>query len=258
MGRVSGKVALVTGGGSGIGRASAALLARQGAIAIAADLDEAAAQATANAIHDEGGQAKAMQQDVTDEARWREVVGEIVREFGHLDTLVACAGVASFGDVETTTLDEWRRVNAINSEAIFLGTQAAVAAMKRNDPPGGSIINISSIMGLVASNHPAYSASKGAVRLFTKSAALNCARAGYGVRVNSIHPGYIRTPMVEGLIEARQLDRDATLAELTSRHPIGRLGQPDDIANGVLYLASDESSFVTGSELVIDGGFTAQ
>jgi NAD(P)-dependent dehydrogenase (short-subunit alcohol dehydrogenase family) len=175
--------------------------------------------------------------------------------FGRLDIAVNNAGVALAGDVEHASLEQWRWLMSINLDGVFLGAKHAIAAMKRT---GGSIINISSIEGIIGdANLAAYNASKGGVRIFTKSAALYCAKAGYKIRVNSIHPGYIWTPMVEQLLQT-QPDPEAAKAYIAGLHPAGRLGEPDDIAYGVLYLASDESKFVTGAELVIDGGYTAQ
>ncbi|MGE0830059.1 MAG: SDR family oxidoreductase, partial [Hyphomonadaceae bacterium] len=164
--------------------------------------------------------------------------------------------VAIGADVEATSLAQWRWLHSINLDGVFLGTQQVIAAMKQTG--GGSIINLSSIEGLIGDpNLAAYNASKGGVRIFTKSAALHCAKAGYNIRVNSVHPAYIWTPMVENYLN-EQPDPAAARAMLVDLHPIGRLGEPDDIAYGVLYLASEESKFVTGAELVIDGGYTAQ
>lgn len=197
-----------------------------------------------------------MRQDVSSEVDWDATIAATVRRFGRLDILVNNAGVALGGDVEKTTLAQWRALMAVNLDGVFLGTQRAVAAMKGSG--GGSIINLSSIEGLIGDpNLAAYNASKGGVRIFTKSAALHCAQSGYKIRVNSVHPGYIWTPMVENYL-ASQSDPVAAKAFLTGLHPVGHLGEPDDIAYGILYLASDESKFVTGAELVIDGGYTAQ
>lgn len=176
--------------------------------------------------------------------------------FRRLDVLVNNAGVALAGDVEHTTLEKWRWLMGINLDGVFLGTRSAIGAMKA--ARSGSIINLSSIEGLVGDpNLAAYNASKGGVRLFTKSAALYCAKAGYNIRVNSIHPGYIWTPMVESYAQTTG-NAEAARKTLESLHPVGHIGEPNDIAYGVLYVASDESKFVTGAELVIDGGYTAQ
>jgi NAD(P)-dependent dehydrogenase (short-subunit alcohol dehydrogenase family) len=183
------------------------------------------------------------------------VFASAISRFGGVDVLVNNAGVALSASVEDTSLEQWRWLMSINLDGVFLGVKQAVGAMKA---AGGSIINLSSIEGLIGDpNLAAYNASKGGVRLLTKSAALSCAKAGYRIRVNSIHPGYIQTPMVEAYVEA-QADPAAARAAIAALHPLGRIGDPDDIAYGVLYLASDESKFVTGAELVIDGGYTAQ
>lgn len=255
MGRVEGKVAMVTGGGLGLGRASALLLAREGAKLVVSDVKAAEGRAVAGEIGAAGGEALFVEQDVSKEADWARAMDEALGRFGRLDVLVNNAGVALGASLEDTTLEQWRWLMSINLDGVFLGVKAAVKTMKAH---GGSIINLSSIEGLIGDpNLAAYNASKGGVRLLTKSAALYCAKQGYGIRVNSIHPGYIVTPMVKGYVE-EQADPAAARAALTALHPVGHLGEPDDIAYGVVYLASDESKFVTGSELVIDGGYTAQ
>jgi NAD(P)-dependent dehydrogenase (short-subunit alcohol dehydrogenase family) len=254
MGRVDGKIALVTGASVGIGRAAALMLAREGARLVLTDIKDREGGALAEKITDEGGEAIFLSHDVAREDHWSAVTTAAERRFGGLDILVNNAGVALAGTVENTTLDQWRWLMSINLDGVFLGVKYATALMKAK---GGSIINLSSIEGLIGdANLAAYNASKGGVRLLTKSAALACAKAGYKIRVNSIHPGYIQTPMVEGYIQG-QSDPDASRAALAALHPLGHLGEPDDIAYGVLYLASDESKFITGSELVIDGGYTA-
>lgn len=255
MGRVEGKVALITGGAKGIGAATARLLLEEGAKVVLTDIDDAG-RAVAEELDSTGTRIHFLRRDVTDEAQWTEVVEQTVSTFGRLDILVNNAGVASTANVEDETLERWRWLQSINLDAVFLGTKAAIATMKLTG--GGSIVNLSSIEGIVGDpSLPAYNASKGGVRIFTKSSALHCAKAGYGIRVNSVHPGYIWTPMVEA-VAAEGGDIDAGRAALTDLHPIGRLGTAEDIAYAILYLASDESSFVTGSELVIDGGYTAQ
>jgi NAD(P)-dependent dehydrogenase (short-subunit alcohol dehydrogenase family) len=192
--------------------------------------------------------------DVSSERDWKDVIASTLRRFGKLDILVNNAGVMFAASVEETSLDRWRALMSVNCDGVFLGTKHAISAMKAR---GGSIINISSVAGLVGlPNLGAYSASKGAVRLFTKAAALECAKQGGRIRVNSIHPGGIWTPMLEQFIGKHgESTADAAAAAM---HPVGHAGEPDDIAYGVLYLASDESKFVTGAELVIDGGYTAQ
>lgn len=255
MGRVAGKTAIITGAGLGLGRAAAILLAREGARIVVTDVREQDGAQTRDAITAAGGEAIFVRQDVAREDDWIAVIKAAIDRFGGLDVLVNNAGVALGGSVEATTLEQWRWLMSINLDGVFLGVKHAVTAMKAK---GGSIINLSSIEGLIGDpNLAAYDASKGGVRLLTKSAALHCARSGYKIRVNSIHPGYIWTPMVENYLAA-QPDPKAARAEIDKLHPLGHIGEPDDIAYGVLYLASDESKFVTGAELVIDGGYTAQ
>ncbi len=233
-------------------------MATEGATVILTDVLDAEGTALAASINADGGKAEYIHQDVTQEGLWDEITSDIVARHGRLDVVVNNAGVVLDANVEDTTLDGWRHVNAINSEAVFLGTRAAIKVMKAQDPQGGSIVNISSIAGLVGiENLAAYNASKGAVRLFSKSAALHVASEGYNIRVNSVHPSYTWTPMVQ-LLGDNTGDRDAFFDALGEAHPLGRPGIPMDIAWGVLYLASDESTWVTGSELVIDGGITAR
>lgn len=258
MGRVEGKITLITGGARGLGEAAGRLMAREGATVILTDVLDTEGEALAAAIRAEGGRAEYIHQDVRDEALWTDIARGIVRRHGRLDVVVNNAGIVLDANVEDTTLEGWRHVNAINSEAVFLGTRTAIEVMKNQNPRGGSIVNISSIAGLVGiENLAAYNASKGAVRLFSKSAALHVAKAGYKIRVNSVHPGYTWTPMVQ-LLGDNTGDRDAFFKALGAAHPLGRPGVPMDIAWGVLFLASNESTWVTDSELVIDGGITAQ
>jgi len=255
MGRVQGKVALVTGAAKGIGQACALLLAKEGAKVVVSDLDRAAGEAVAAKIVADGGEALFIQQDVTDEASWPAAIAATEARFGALHVLVNNAGIAIPGNAVDCTLADWRKTLAVNLDAVFLGTKYAIPAMTGKN---GSIINISSIEGIIADpNLASYNASKGGVRIFTKSAALHCGKAGLKVRVNSVHPGYIWTPMVEDYIRSIG-DVDEGRAALDALHPIGHVGDAMDVAFGVLYLASDESKFVTGSELVIDGGYTAQ
>lgn len=183
------------------------------------------------------------------------MIDEVVAAFGRLDILVNSAGIAALGNIETTTLADFRKVNAVNAEGVFLGCREAVRAMKER---GGSIVNLSSVAGIVGdASSFAYCASKGAVRLMTKSAALHCARAGYQIRVNSVHPSFAETPMVlEGIARAR--DPERIRAGLMRAAPMGRMGKPEEVANMILFLASGESSFTTGAEFTVDGGLTAQ
>ena len=256
MNRVANKVALITGGAMGIGRACAELLAREGAAVVVTDRDAANGRAVVDAIRAATGRALFVEHDVSREAEWVRAVEEARTAFGRLDILVNNAGVGRSGDVEHTTLEQWRDLMAINLDGVFLGIKHAIAPMRAAG--GGSIINLSSIEGLVGDpTLAAYNASKGGVRLLTKSAALYCAKSGTRIRVNSVHPGYIATPMVQHALDASE-HPDEMRRALERLHPVGHLGEPMDIAYGVLYLASDESKFVTGSELVIDGGYTAQ
>ena len=248
--RVSGKVALVSGGSRGIGAATARLLAEEGAAVVIGDVLEDEGVQTAVAINEAGGQASFVSLDVTKEEDWTRAVDTAVTDYGKLDVVVNNAGISGRTIVEDTTGDLWDQVMAVNAKGVFLGTKAAIPVLRAAG--GGSIINISSIYGLIGSEtSTAYHSSKGAVRLLTKSAAVQYAKEG--IRVNSVHPGFVDSPMT-----ARFHAEPEVRAERVGRTPLGRLGLPEDIAAGILYLASDESSFVTGSELVIDGGFTAQ
>ncbi|HUK20321.1 MAG TPA: SDR family oxidoreductase [Gemmatimonadales bacterium] len=256
MNRVAGKVALVTGAAMGIGRACAGLLAAEAASVFLTDLDRDQGEQAARELCGSGRNARFLPHDVSSESDWDRVMQAVVSQCGRLDILVNNAGIGVTGDVEHTTLESWHRVLRVNLDGVFLGTRAGVQAMRATG--NGSIVNISSIEGLIGDpDLAAYNASKGAVRLLTKSAALYCAREKLAIRVNSVHPGYIKTPMVENAMRAAP-DPDGMRRHLESLHPVGHLGEPDDVAYGVLYLASDEAKFVTGSELVIDGGYTAQ
>jgi 3(or 17)beta-hydroxysteroid dehydrogenase len=247
MKRVDGKVAIVTGAASGLGKGIAALLAAEGARVVLADRKD---------CEPLGDPHRVEQLDVTDEAGWKRVVDNTLAAFGRLDILVNGAGVAVWADIERTTLKEWRFCNAVNSDGTFLGCQAAIRAMKLTG--GGSIVNISSVAGLVAdADAPAYCASKGAVRLLTKSVALHCARKGYNIRCNSVHPSFIDTPMVDSVI-AGAPDPEKMRNLLVNAAPLRRMGKVDEVAYLALYLASDESSFTTGAEHVVDGGLTAR
>ena len=254
-GRLDGRVALVTGGGAGLGAATARRFAEEGASVFVSDINIEAATSVAEDIVTGGGSAHAVKQDVTDEALWDTVITDITARYGGLHILVNNAGVAINGNVEEASLKDWRTTQAVNGEGVFLGTRAAIKVMK---DCGGSIINITSIEGMVGEpNVPAYNYSKGGVRIFTKSAALHCAAQGYPVRVNSLHPGFILTAMVEDGIAAMPAGTQAEIQERLQREiPMGSMGEPIDIANGCLFLASDESRYMTGSELVIDGGYT--
>ena len=250
-GRVAGKVALVTGGASGLGRASAMMLAREGARVAITDINEAGGRAVAAAI---GDAARFIRHDVTSEAEWQAAIGTALDAFGALHVLVNSAGISISKDVEALTLEEWRRVHAIDLDGVFLGCKHGVPAIARSG--GGSIVNISSISGIIAGhNMAAYNSAKAGVRLLTKSVALHCARKGYGIRCNSVHPTFIDTPILDPY--KQQLGAREAVAKLARQVPLGRIGEPDDIAYGVLYLASDESKFMTGAELILDGGISA-
>ena len=255
MGRVANKVALVTGGSSGIGRATAELLAREGATVVLSDLqDEAGAEVVA-AIVTAGGQASYLHHDVTDEAAWKRIIDTVLEDHGSLDILVNNAGIggASGTPVEEIALEQWRQTLSVNLDGVFLGVKHGVAAMKEG---GGSIINTSSILGFIGLPlTSAYAASKGGVRLLTKAVAMECAARGLKIRVNSVHPGFIDTPMIGGAIQRSGPERREAIL---NSQPTGEMGQPEDIAEGILYLASDAAKFVTGSELVIDGGYLAR
>ena len=246
--RLEGKVALISGGARGMGAEEALLFAREGAKVVVADVLEEGQDVAASIP---GGGAIFTRLDVTSEDDWRQAVALAEERYGRLDILVNNAGVSATGGIEDTTAEEWDRVMSVNAKGVFLGTKYAIPAMQRAG--GGSIINISSQLGIVAMNEssPQYIASKGAVRLLTKSTAIQY--AADGIRCNSVHPGPIVTPMTEG----RRSD-PAVRELMTSRIPLGRYGEAIDVAYGVLYLASNEASFVTGSELVIDGGWVAQ
>ena len=248
--RVAGKVALISGGARGIGGASARLLAQEGAAVVIGDLLEEEGRKTEAQINEAGGRALFVPMDVTSEDDWRRAIDAAVTAYGKLDVLVNNAGISGRFTVEDTTVELWDKVMSINAKGVFLGTKLAIPVMRQAG--GGSIINISSIYGLVGSDSGAsYHASKGAVRIFTKSAAIQYAKDG--IRVNSVHPGFVDSPLTESY-HAQPEIREARVAAT----PMGRMGLPEDIATGILYLASDESSFVTGSELVMDGGMTAQ
>jgi NAD(P)-dependent dehydrogenase (short-subunit alcohol dehydrogenase family) len=255
-GRAAGKTALITGAAQGIGAACARALAREGAKVLITDLNADGAAAQAQAIDAEFGAGVAhwLRHDVTSEGDWVAAVETARARMGGLTTLVNNAGVAVLGSVEDLSLAEWRRGMSVNADSVFLGSKTALPLMRDSQP--GSIINISSISGLIAAHNFAnYNASKAAVWLLTKSIALHCARNGWNIRCNSIHPTFIDTPMLKSLIGDR--DEEATLAKLRRQVPLGRLGEPRDVADAVIYLASDESGFMTGSELKLDGGISA-
>lgn len=246
--RIEGKIAIVTGGASGIGEATTRLFVSEGAKVVIADIDDEKGNALEAELNHDGEVARYRQFDVTQESRWIEVVGEVMDTWRRLDVVVNNAGMSGVGRarVEETTVENWDAVFAVNSTAVMLGTKTAIPAMRKNG--GGSVVNVSSIFGIVGSPAgAAYHASKGAARTFSKAAAVQYAPDN--IRVNSVHPGFTDTPMTLDIHSQKEI-RDAR-EKMT---PLGRLGLPDDIAYGILYLACDESSWVTGIELVIDGG----
>jgi NAD(P)-dependent dehydrogenase (short-subunit alcohol dehydrogenase family) len=249
--RLQGKIALISGGARGMGAVEARLFAKEGAKVTIGDVLEGEGRKLEVEINATGGEALFMRLDVTREADWQKAIEATVNRFGKLDVLVNNAGISGRGRVEDTAVEEWDRVMDVNAKGVFLGTKVVIPAMRQGG--GGSIINISSQLGLVGTDHssPQYQASNGAVRLLTKATAIQYAKEG--IRANSVHPGPIVTPMTE----AARADPERYQVML-SRVPLGCYGQPEDVAYGVLYLASDEAQWVTGSELVIDGGWTAQ
>ena len=249
MGRLEGKVALISGGARGQGEAEARLFANEGARVVFGDILDTEGEKVEAEINETGGEAKYIHLDVTSESEWNAAVKESVNSYGKLDILVNNAGISIGKNVEETTLEEWDLVQDVNSKGVFLGTKAAIPAMRASG--GGSIVNISSIAGLVGIASAPYVASKGAVRLLTKSTAVQ-----YGpenIRCNSVHPGFIETEMTRGM-----LSNNEERAKRLAITPLGIFATAHDVALSVLFLASDESRFMTGSELVIDGGITAQ
>jgi 3(or 17)beta-hydroxysteroid dehydrogenase len=250
MGRVDGKVALISGAASGLGRADAAVLAREGASVVLTDVDEEAGEAAAAAIRAAGGDASFMRHDVTDEARWQEVIAAVKEKHGRLDVLVNNAGIAPVETIEQCSLESFHRQNAVMSDGVFLGCKYALPLM--HESGGGSIINMSSIASHLG--YPvffAYSAAKGAVRSMSKAIAVHCQMNKYNVRVNSIHPGAIDTPMID------HTTSELGLKDKSQISPVG-LGTPEDVANVVLFLASDESRFINGTEIIIDNAMSIQ
>lgn len=249
--RLSGRLAIVTGGASGIGLATAHRLAASGADVLVCDLDQAGAAAAVAELP--AGKHRAIGLDVTDEAGWAALVAEIEADRGSLDILVNNAGYGEFRSLMDTTLAQWRGIIGVNLDGVFLGCRAMLPLLAKS-PHGGSIINMSSIRGIAgAANTAPYCAAKGGVRLFTKALAIECGALASRVRVNSIHPGHVLTPLSAGV------HADPVIhARLMNDIPVGRAGTPEEIAEGILFLASDASRYMTGAELVIDGGSTAQ
>ncbi|HEX3675717.1 MAG TPA: SDR family oxidoreductase [Rhizomicrobium sp.] len=259
-GRVDGKIALITGGAQGLGEAAARMLAREGARVAITDVNIDGARKLAASINEaHQGAAIAIAHDVTSEEQWANAIAETDRAFGGLHILVNNAGIGLTKDLEAITLEEWRHVHAIDLDGVFLGCKLSIPLMARSVKAtglGGSIVNISSISGIIAGhNMAAYNSAKAAVRHLSKSVALYCARKGYGIRSNSVHPVFIATPILDPLVQ--RFGKDEAYAKLARQVPLGKIGEPDDIAYAVLYLASDESKFVTGAELKVDGGISA-
>ena len=253
MGRLEGKTALVTGAASGIGLQTSIRLAEEGARVMMTDINLEKVRQQAEKID---ANATFLKLDITEEEEWISVLDETVKRFDRLDILVNSAGMVLIADVEQITLEDWRKVHAVNLDGTFLGCKHGVRVMKEFG--AGSIINLSSVSGMIGGfNLAAYNSSKGAVRMLTKSVALHCAWAGYGIRCNSIHPTFIETPMLESMIRDSP-DPEKARQTLVRQVPLRRIGKPDDVANMIVYLASDESTFVTGTEMVIDGGVIAQ
>ncbi len=252
-GRVQGKKAFITGAGSGLGKATAHLLAKEGAVLALADINEETCRQTAKEIEQAGGKAIALALDVRLEDQWQSALAQGNDFMDGISILVNNAGIGGGGNVEETDFETWKLVMDVDADSVFLGCKYALPYMKPHAP--GSIVNISSIAGLIAGhNMTAYNAAKAAVWLMSKSIALHCARQGYNIRCNSVHPTFIDTPILQNM-KARGGDK--VYEKLSRQIPIGRIGEPNDVAYAVLYLASDESKFTTASELKVDGGISA-
>ncbi len=260
-GRVEGKIALITGGAQGLGEAAARMIAREGGRVAITDINFDGAKQVAQSINEtRKGAAVAIPHDVANEGDWTRALSQTELAFGGLHVLVNNAGIGLTKDLLEITLEEWRHVHAIDLDGVFLGCKLALPLMAKTVKAtklGGSIVNISSISGIIAGhNMAAYNSAKAGVRHLSKSVALYCARRGHGIRSNSVHPVFIATPILDGLVQ--RFGKDEAYAKLGRQVPLGHIGEPDDIAYAVLYLASDDSKFVTGAELNIDGGISAR
>ena len=258
QGRVAGKLALVTGAAQGLGAAHSMLLAQEGARILCTDINGDGAADTAKRINETlgDGTAFAIGHDVTDPAQWEAAVDSARDNLGGLNVLVNNAGIGVAGNIETCDFDDWKRCFAVNVDSIFHGCQKALPLMREHAP--GSIVNISSIAGLIASDTmPAYNSSKAAVWMLSKSIALHCAKKNMQIRCNSVHPTFVDTPILDGTAKHHSIDKDVLMEKLARQIPLKFVGEPNDIANAVLYLASDESRFMTGAELKLDGGISA-
>jgi NAD(P)-dependent dehydrogenase (short-subunit alcohol dehydrogenase family) len=255
MGRVQNKIALITGAAQGLGAAMARLLASEGANVVVTDINAPGADSLAKEINGgSAGEAVAFEQDVSNEDAWQKTIELTRQHYGRLDILVNNAGIGCIGNIEQLALEDWQKVHSVDLDSVFLGCKYSIPLMAENG--GGSIVNVSSISGIIAAhNLAAYNSAKAAVRHLTKSVALHCARERNNVRCNSIHPAFIDTPILDGLSLGK--DRADVLEKLARQIPLGKVGTPDDVAYAVLYLASDESQFVTASEIRIDGGISA-
>jgi NAD(P)-dependent dehydrogenase (short-subunit alcohol dehydrogenase family) len=255
MQRFTDKIVLVTGAARGIGLAAAEEFAAEGATVIATDIDIETMEAAGQAAADRGSTIVARRQDVADEGQWQETIDAILRDHGRLDILVNNAGAGFLKTIEETSLADWRRLMAINLESVFLGTRQGIATMKEK---GGVIVNVASIAANVAEPmFPAYNASKGGVSMLTKAAAVDCARKGWPIRINSLHPGYCGTKLVSDAVAALGDGAGAFAQSVVASIPLGRLAEPREIARPLLFLASDDAAYMIGSELVVDGGYIA-